>query len=209
MKKLFVFISIITLAKMAGAQNGPLTGSGKIIKNTLSLNDFDKVEIKDLDGKVEIEVGKPFSVQTEVDDNLQPLLEVVVKNGILLVYLKGNSNNRLYVENTHIRIHIALPEISVLEHNSNSDLVVNGIGGRYFRIRNTDNGSATINGAIEELDIIKRGNGNVRVDKLVAKHIKVLSSGNGSVFLNTDFPFNARSTGNGKIINSGKGKAGD
>jgi Putative auto-transporter adhesin, head GIN domain len=207
MKQLFVVIGMLWLTKMTSAQNGPLIGSGKVITNTLAVNGFDKVEIRDLDGKVEIEVGKAFSVITEVDDNFQSLLELAVKNGTLVVLLKGNRNNRLYVENTHIRIRIAMPEISVLEHNSNSSLVVNGIVGRYFRISNTDNGSATLNGSIDELDIIKSGNGNLRADKLVAKRIKVLSSGNGSVFLNTDFPFNARSRGNGNIINVGKGRA--
>jgi hypothetical protein len=207
MKTLFLFIGIIVLASTTCAQNEPLRGSGKVIKNTFLLNGFDKVEIKDFDGKVNIEVGKTFSVQTEVDDNLQPLLEVTVNNGVLKISLRGNRNNRLYVENTNIRIRICMPEISVLEHNSNSNLVVDGVIGRYFRISNIDNGSATINGSIDELDIVKSGNGNVYAEKLVAKKIKILSSGNGSVIVKTDCPFNARSSGNGNIVNMGKGRA--
>ena len=83
--------SSITFIK---AQKGPLNGSGKIISKTFDNKDFDKIELKDFDGKVEIEVGKPFSISIDIDDNLEKLLSVKENNGKLKIEFEGNENNK-------------------------------------------------------------------------------------------------------------------
>ena len=53
MKKI-TLILILILPTLANAQ---LFGSGKVITREFALKDFDKVNIEDFDGQVEIEVG--------------------------------------------------------------------------------------------------------------------------------------------------------
>jgi Putative auto-transporter adhesin, head GIN domain len=208
LKKMFILLTCtLFLTLFTQAQKGPLSGSGNIIEKTYSFSGFDKVNLYDLDGNLAVESGKAFSVTLAIDDNLLPLLETSVKNNTLTVQLKGNKQNRLYIENTNIRVKITLPEISVLEHTGNSRLQVSGINGRYFRIKNTGNGDASITGTIDELDIIKRGNGSVNTRLLAAKQVKVTASGNGQVSINTPFNFNALVGGNGNVINYGIGTA--
>ena len=198
---LFLFIGL-----GASAQNRPLKGSGKTVTQTFAFNHFNKIDFNDLDGKIEVEVGKPFSISVTIDDNLQPLLSVSETNGVLKLALKGNRDNRMYIEETNIVVKISLPEISVLEHKGNTTLTITGILGRYLRIENFGNGNILAKGSINELEIICRSNGTVRAEALPAKKINARVSGNGNVFINTVNTFLGKVSGNGNIINRGTGK---
>jgi uncharacterized membrane protein YphA (DoxX/SURF4 family) len=198
---------LLFLSLQGAAQKGPLKGSGNVVNKTFGYKNFDKAELNDLDGKIEIVVGKAFAVNIAIDDNLESLLDVKENDGKLKIQLEGNNNNRMYIEETNIKVTISMPEISVLEHMGNSSLKVTGIIGRYFRIKNSGNGSATISGIIDELDIICRDNGNINARDIMAKSVKVSRSGNGNVYINTDNSFTANSSGNGNVVNEGTGKA--
>lgn len=188
------------------AQNKPLKGSGKTVTQTFAFNKFDKIDFNDLDGKIEIEVGKPFSISVTIDDNLQPLLSVTENDEVLKLSLKGNRNNRMYIEKTSIVIKISMPVISVLLHKGNTALNITGIAGRNLRIENFGNGNIVAKGSIDELEIICRSNGTVRAEALSAKKIHARVSGNGNVYINTDNTFAGKVSGNGNIINKGTGK---
>jgi hypothetical protein len=143
-----------------------------------------------------------------IDDNLLPLL--AFKNNPteneLTIYLKGNNNNRMYIEDTNIKIKITLPESSVICHTGNSKLSITNVLGRYFRIENKGNATTTISGSVEALEVKNSGNGNVYAENLVAKTAKVKSSGNGNAKVNVDVTIEATATGNGSVFNKGKAK---
>jgi uncharacterized membrane protein YphA (DoxX/SURF4 family) len=206
----FAAVALLMFAgTTAQAQRNPLTGSGKVVTKAFDYKNFDKLEILDLNGNINVETGKPFTITVAIDDNLAGLLSVTETNGKLKMELVGNENNRMYIENTNIRISITVPELSVVKHRSNSNLVINGITGRYFRIKNTGNGDVRLAGSIDELDIICQGNGDLNAAALSAQSIKIQKSGNGDVFIKTDKPFSAKGSGNGDIINKGQGKPAD
>jgi hypothetical protein len=182
MKKIFLAIVTVMCVSMAYAQRGPLEGSGKIIKKTFTFSNFDKVNLSDLDGKVEIEVGKPFAIEVAIDDNLEELLNVSVDDNVLDISLKGNKNNRMYIENTNIKMKITVPLLVYVLHDGNNGLTINGITGDYFKIKCIDNGSATLTGSVNELNIICTGNGTVNARKLVANNIETTRRGNGNIY---------------------------
>ncbi len=206
-KKAVAAAAILLLSISVSAQKGPLKGSGNIITKTFNYTSFDKVELNNLDGNVTITVGKPFTISINIDDNLENLLQVKESNGILSVSLAGNKNNKMYIENTNIKVTITMPEISVLEQNGNNSVWVNGIVGRYFKLNSMGNGDINIKGVIDEMDMIKSGNGNVDSKGLLAKKVKLDKTGNGNIEMNTDTNFELSKMGNGDIINYGKGKA--
>lgn len=209
MKKLTMIIAFLTtVCFYTQAQRGPLRGTGKLITKTLDFRDFDKLSFDDLDGKIEVEIGKSFSVKIEIDENLEPLLEVKKESqeGVLSIGLKGNYNNKMYIEDTRIKVKVTMPEASVIQHRGNSSLQVTGIVGRYFRIENYGNGNATLQGTIDELDVKKNGNGEVKAQGLVAKTAKVKSYGNGNVRVNTQISLTAHGSGNNSVMQFGPGK---
>jgi hypothetical protein len=203
MKKLIVLI--LMFPSLVNAQ---LFGTGKIITREFNYKDFDKVSIEDFDGHIEIEVGKPFSVKIEIDENLEPRLKVNKDNSEnqLNIILEGNKNGRLYLEKTRIKIKISMPEAALISHRGNTNVNVHGIMGRYFRLETSGNGDVFLSGSIDELDIKKSGNGRVKAEKLTCKIAKVKSYGNGNVTVNSQISLKANGTGNCSIIQTGPGK---
>lgn len=209
MKKLLLIIAIFSVfCTTTFAQKGPLKGTGKIISKTFDFKDFDKVSFEDFDGKIEVEIGKPFSIKVDIDENLEPRLEVKKDNAEnqLTIRLAGNYNGKLYLENTRIKIKVTMPEASVIQHRGNTNVHISGILGRYFRLENDGNGDVSLQGAVDELDIKKSGNGEVRAKNLVSKMAKVKSYGNGNVAVNSQISLSASGTGNCSVMQFGQGK---
>jgi hypothetical protein len=193
MKKLFLAIVTLMFISIAYTQRGPLKGSGEIINKTFTYTNFDKINLRDLDGNVEIEVGKPFTIQVAIDNNLEELLNVSVGDNVLDISLKGNRNNRMYIENTNIKIKITVPLLVYVLHDGNNGLTINGITGDYFKIKCIDNGSATLTGSVNKLDIVCAGNGTVNAVKLSAKNIETTRRGNGNIFTSKEVEVGAES----------------
>lgn len=204
MKTILFTIALSLAGFLASAQ---LKGSGKISMKTYDFKNFDKVYFENLDGKLEIEIGKPFSINVTVDDNLENIFTINEAEHELTVSFKDNgNNNNKYIEETHLKIKITMPEASVIKNIGNSNLVVKNVIGSYFRIENTGNGDTKITGATDKLDVVISGNGNINADKLYAKNAKVKNTGNGDVSINVSQDLNATINGNGNIRNIGKAK---
>lgn len=182
MKKIILLLVIATGTLAVQAQKKPLKGSGKSVEKNFSLSGFDKIDLLDLDGLIEVEAGKEYNVAAVIDDNLAHLLEAKVDGSTLTIKLKGNLYNKLYIEETNIKIQITLPEVSLIKHRSNGRLTVNSIKGSYFKIKNTGNGTAYINGSVDELDIVCTDNGSVFAKECKAKKINAHRSGNGNIY---------------------------
>jgi DUF4097 and DUF4098 domain-containing protein YvlB len=208
MNKLFLIlvVSILSVTNTA-AQKGPLRGSGKVVTRTFDYKGFDKVSFEDFNGKIEVEIGKPFAITVEIDDNLEPMLRVEKEDAEnqLRISLANNKDGRLYLEDVNIKITVSMPEASVISHAGNSDVKIQGIVGRYFRLEHRGNGNILLEGQIDELDVNKSGNGDVNAKKLYSKVAKVNSQGNGDVTINATVSLYAKGEGNGDILQVGQG----
>lgn len=209
MKKKLVLIALFSLVcTFTQAQNEPLRGTGKVVHKNYNLKGFDKISFEDFDGTIEVEVGKPFSVKVEIDENLEPLLVVNKDEGenLLTLGLKNNYNGKLYLENTRIKIKVTLPEASEISHRGNTNVKITGITGRYFKLETAGNGDVFLEGTIDELVIYKQGNGNIKAESVLSKIAKVRSYGNGNVLVNSQISLIAHGSGNGGVIQFGPGK---
>ncbi|MDI1256275.1 MAG: DUF2807 domain-containing protein [Flavobacterium sp.] len=190
---------------------GQINGSGKIITKSYSYKNFDKVNLTDLAGKVAIEVGKPWSIKADIDDNLQDFLDFSLNDAeqLLTISFKGNRSNKMYIEDTNVKITITMPEISVISQDGNTNTNISNLLGRYIRIENFANGNITASGKVDKVDIQHSGNGDVNAKKLVCGTAAIKSSGNGDVFICANDDITASGSGNGDIINSGKASFSD
>lgn len=201
-------IIAFVLALMSTFANAQVKGSGKTSTKSYNYINFVKVSFENLDGKIEVEIGKPWSISVTIDDNLENLLtfnENLLEKE-LKVQFKGNKNNQMYIKDTNFKIKITMPEARVITNTGNSNLIVKNIFGRYFKLENTGNGDSKIIGTIDSLDINKTGNGDVNAENLLAKKAELKSTGNGDLIVNVTEELSAKLIGNGDIINKGKAK---
>ncbi|WP_264522390.1 DUF2807 domain-containing protein [Flavobacterium sp. N1994] len=206
MKTILITIAMTLVTILSSAQ---LKGSGKTITKTYDYQNFDKVFFDDLDGNLQIEVGKPFSISITIDDNLINLLSVIEdssKKG-LTISLKGNRNNKLYIEDTKIKVTITMPFLSEVSNNGNSGLNVTNINSKNFKSINPVNGSTTLSGIVDNLEVLCKGNGNLNATKLQAKKAIIVCKGNGNAKVNVSNEIKQTRSGNGNIQNIGSAKA--
>jgi Putative auto-transporter adhesin, head GIN domain len=203
MTKLILAILMVFIATIANAQ---LRGSGKTITKTYDYQNFDKLSFQDLDGTIEVELGKEFSISVTIDDNLFPLLSFEENNSKneLKLFFKNNANNKKYIEDTNCRIKITTPKLLEVKHSGNSTLVISNLIGTNFKLDNSGNGTTKISGSIETLEVINRGNGNTKAEQLLSKNAVIKCSGNGNVYVTVSNTLTAKASGNCSVINYGK-----
>jgi uncharacterized membrane protein YphA (DoxX/SURF4 family) len=200
-------VAVLLFLSFGVAAQKPVTGSGVIIKKSFDFKNFDKLIFNDLHGKITVSAGKSFSILVQIDDNLSDLFEASEMDGMLKMKLKNNEKNSMYIENTHIQITIAMPAITQLKNNGNSNVLINQLKERFFIIENSGNGDTKINGITDTLDISNSGNGDISAANCFATEGRLQKSGNGDLEINIANNFTVNSSGNGDIINYGTGKA--
>lgn len=205
MKKIKLTLLLLLTSACIHAQT---RGSGKLIERSYPYKGFDKIAIEDLDGRVEIEIGKVWSISVVIDDNLFPLLafEENPTEYQLKIAFRGNRDNKMYIEDTNVLIKITMPEASVIKNNSNAVIVVNNAIGGYLRLENLDNGAIKASGKVDLLDVSCSGNGTISAGELMVKTAEIKGSGNGNILVNVDQKIIAKISGNGSVKNIGKAK---
>ncbi|TAE01879.1 MAG: hypothetical protein EAZ97_02920 [Bacteroidetes bacterium] len=174
---------------------------------TYDFKDFDKMQVENINGEVEIEIGKSYSIAVLGKDNAQEQVQITKLKDKLLVKLDSKFVTD-WKSRKVVKIKIVMPEISKLFNFSNADVSVKNFVGRYFGIENKGNGNVTIVGSVvDKLEINNNGNGNLETKNIISKNVDISKSGNGDVNIRTDNNFNVEMAGNGDIVNYGNGKA--
>ena len=87
-------------------------------------------------------------------------------------------------------------------------MTVTNINSKNFKSENPVNGSTTLSGIVDNLEISCSGNGNLYAEKLTAKNAKVACRGNGNAKVNASNSIIGNVSGNGNIFNIGNASFG-
>lgn len=197
-KSSILILALFFVSEITKAQND---------STTYDFKDFDKVQIENINGAVEIELGKQFNIIISCNDNAQEQVKITKSDNKLLVKL-DNKFVTDWKKRKVVKVKIVMPEISKLFNFSNADVSIQNFAGSYFGVENKGNGNISVAGSIVDfIEIKNNGNGNLETKNIVSKKVDISKSGNGDVNIRTDANFDVEMEGNGDIVNYGKGKA--
>jgi Putative auto-transporter adhesin, head GIN domain len=203
LKNQLLSILLVSIFSANGQQN-PFINSNKIISKNYNFTNFNKISILDLDGVTEIEVGKPFSIQTNIKEKYASILEVTESDKELTIVFKYTKDNNKYIKDPDIKVKITCPSLSRLNKRGNSIVFVSKLNQPEFILSNEGNGSVKLKGLIKRLNLTNDGNGKINAKNLLSDTAFVESSSNGDVLVNAKTLLQGNRNGNGKIIQSGK-----
>jgi Putative auto-transporter adhesin, head GIN domain len=215
MKNVFLvsILFMVSIAIAMGQKNTQINGNGKLVTvNTPTIaTNISNIKIDGIpggNGAIEINVGATeASINIQSDENLVQYFDVQQKGKNLIVAMPKNRNNKLWIENTHIRIVIAVPQLEKLDIEANLNCTVSGLNNTRFELQKSSNGDIQLKGMVQDLQIDKTGNGNIEAKDMVAIDAKINSMGNGDVKVTVNNLLKTNRSGNGSIINYGTASA--
>lgn len=200
--KTCIIVAAVFCAVICQAQRRPLVGSGRVVPVAVpELAEFSELELSGMNGDIQVTLGAAPGLRIVADDNLADRIEVRQQGQRLTIAIAENRDNRLWIEDTHIRVELSAPGLSRLDVAFNGRCQVRGIQNERLSVDKTQNGNLFLFGSVGMLTLALSGNGDVRADSLVADRAEVVSRGNGDARLFVREPFDAVRTGNGSVLN--------
>jgi hypothetical protein len=144
------------LSWLIGGKGKRVTGSGHVQQQTRQPGPFDGVALG-LAGTAELRIGDSESITVETDDNLLPLIETVVENGMLKIRSRDEGTR---LAPTRLRFVIQAKHITRLAVGGSGSIV-----------------AGTLAGDAARFDV--GGAGSISVNKLQLEHATVAIGGSG------------------------------
>ncbi len=173
MKKLTValLVFVFVLSACSFTPPGTVTGSGKMVTESFDVQGFDQIRIG-TSGVLYIEQGNEFSLSIEADDNILPLLDVEVEQGVLTLRTEPDITP-LQFETIIYRV--TLPELSMIDLSGSADIRVEDFSADSLSVNINGSGDVTfVNLDVTSLSVRISGSGdmilpNVSADTILAE----------------------------------------
>jgi Putative auto-transporter adhesin, head GIN domain len=176
MKKLSIaaMFCAVTLFMFAGCHVG-VKGTGVRKTEQRDVGSFTAI---DASGMLDVEVTcqKPVSVEVEGDDNLLPLIQTEVVNGVLRI-----KSTRNYRSRDGIVVRITVPNLERVEAKGAGKIQVADLKNDRFEIHSSGVVTVFASGETKSLEINESGAGHMDTHKLQAAAVNVSLSGAGDV----------------------------
>ncbi|WP_426211363.1 head GIN domain-containing protein [Massilia sp. TWP1-3-3] len=153
-------------------------GSGKVVKQTRALAHFTGVNLN-VPGDMELRLGNTESITIETDDNLLPLIESVIADGVLRIRpVKRNTN--LHARTLHIVVYAK--NIDRLALSGSGSIDSDALKGNKLQFDIGGSGSINVKGMeAEAVAISVGGSGDLKSGAGKANTLSVSIGGSGDV----------------------------
>lgn len=198
MKKIILLLTLLML--FAGCKMDGISGSGTRKTEKKELPAFKAVETGGA-FDVEITCQKPQSVEIEADDNLLPLIETDVSDGVLHVGMKQS-----YHAKKLISLRIALPDLNRVTISGAGTVRVTGLKNENFVINSTGAAKIEAKGETKTVEIRNSGAGLIDAHELRSSKANVNLSGAGQAEVYASEQLDVTISGVGRVTYSGQPK---
>lgn len=198
MKRITLLFMLISL--LAACHRGMMTqvsGSGNRQKQTREVEAFTSVTTE---GAFHIEVvaQRPVALEIEADDNILPLVQTDVSNGVLHIKPKQS-----YSVREPIIIRIAVPNLDGINSNGAGKIDVAGLNNEKFEIDLNGATSVRVSGETKLVDIEANGACKLDATKLRSARAVVNSNGVSRVELHAADQLDVTVSGPSSVVYSG------
>lgn len=212
-RQLLYSLMTLLLALLTGCvfnlDSSGVRGSGIVKTESRSVSGFSSIAFKS-EGNVTVQQNGKESLTISAEDNLLPLLESSVTNGVLSI---GTVNNVDINSTESIDFVIEVKRLEDFKMTGVGSIEVRDIQGKALMIMMTGVGEMTIEGTADSLDLSLEGVGNYDGERFKTKQATVHSKGVGSALLNVSDQLDVSVSGIGaveyigspKVQKSGKG----
>jgi hypothetical protein len=216
--------TLALLVPLAAPQASPLgwltggdkvQGSGKVVQETRQVGRFHGVELN-LGGNVEVRTGSDGPIAIEADDNVLPLVETVVENGVLQI---RSAKKKLQLDTRRLKVVVPAREIDSLgvagsgsmsagklhgaklklELAGSGTLDATGIDMKAVSIDVAGSGKLQAAGNAEKLEVSVAGSGNADATRLAARQVEADVAGSGQVTVTAHQSLAASVAGSGSV----------
>lgn len=177
--------------------NKKTKGSGNIASESRDIRDFSGIDVS---GVVQVEIisQQDFAVEVEADDNLLPLIQTEVRNGVLHIRTEDSVKSH-----NGLKVRISAPDIESIEASGATRVLVSGVRNDALRVDTSGASKVTLSGETAKLGVEVSGASNIDAEDLKAGAADIEASGASNVSVFTTGQLRADASGASKIIYSG------
>ena len=194
----------LILAALSACKFGKLgnTVAGSGVRKT-EKRDLPSFKAIEAEGAFDIQATcqKPVSFEIEADDNLLPLIQSDVKNGVLYLSSEKGYNSR-----RGVTVRITVPNLESIKATGAGKFHIQDLKNDKFELRSTGASAVTVSGETNNVEIHSTGAGVIDAHNLRAEKAKVSSSGAAKVDVYASEQLDASVSGIGQVSYSGDPK---
>lgn len=197
--KTFITALLISLTSLvlAGCMIGGVHGSGVRKTEKRDLPVFTSIEAS---GAFEIKVNcqQPASFEIEADDNLLPLVQTEVRDGVLRV-----TTTKGYSSSGGIVVRITTPDLVSVKSTGAGKFNISGVKNDNFEMQSTGAATMVASGQSKSLKIRSTGAGEIDAKDLRAKNAEANVTGAAGVDVYASDQLDVTVSGAGRVTYSG------
>jgi hypothetical protein len=202
-KKLLIllFLSNMILSSCLGISlnRQVIKGSGNLASETRSISGFTAISLVG-SANVEVGFGPVETVVVEAEDNILPVIETVLRKGVLVIRTKPNVS----IQATEpVQIRITMKSLKGVSIPGSGNITVSELNVNLFSIDMPGSGNIIVGGMANNVNISLAGSGNILCENLKAKEATVTLNGSGNITVYASESLDASIKGSGDITCSG------
>lgn len=179
-KTTLALIAFVFVLSACGVTSPFVTGSGKMVTKSFDVQDFDQIRLS-TSGVLYIEQGDEFSMSVETDDNILPLLNVEVEQGVLAIRTEPAAT---LLQRETLIYRVTLPELSATDLSGSAEVRVEDFTAESLRINLSGSGDVTFMKLdVKSLATRISGSGKVTVEDITAETILTEINNSGEIRL--------------------------
>ena len=194
-----LFVAFLCATAIVAGCNGigqpTIRGSGVVASETRDVAGFSQVSVSG-SGIVLLEQTGAESLTVEAEDNLLPVLETRVYNGVLHLGWKKNVNVRT---TKPVRYHVTVKDLRAVDVSGSAAVRATGIDTDKLTSEISGSGSAKLSGRADDVDLGVSGSGSYDAAALRSRSVKINISGSGEAVVNASDRLDVNVSGSGSV----------